>query len=95
MPFQKQPPLAVLLNGTGGGCQAVPGKPILPVIQAQKGLKIGQRDKGMQRGARSPASVVHVPKVNPPLHPTNGTNLQNEEKLRLIIFAVLRKNIVS
>jgi hypothetical protein len=72
----------VLLNGTGGGCQAVPGKPILPVIQAQKGLKIGQRDKGIQRGARSPASVVHEERVRPPNGSINGTNLQNAGKRR-------------
>jgi hypothetical protein len=51
-----QPPLAVLLYGIGGGDEAIPAESILPVINAQNGLEIGQGDEGMQRDIRPPFS---------------------------------------
>jgi hypothetical protein len=42
-----QPPLAVLLNAVSSRDKTVPGKTILPVIYAENGLVIGQRDKGV------------------------------------------------
>jgi hypothetical protein len=45
--FADKPPFAVLLDGISSGYQAIAGKSILPVIEAQNGLEIGQGDKGM------------------------------------------------
>jgi hypothetical protein len=40
-----KPPFAVLLDGVGGSDKAIAGKSILPVIDPQDGLEIGQGDK--------------------------------------------------
>jgi hypothetical protein len=76
-----QPPFAILLNGIGGGDKTVPGKNILPVINSQNGLEIGQWDKGMQRGIRCPVSVFHAERVSLFVWSINGTNLQNAKIL--------------
>jgi hypothetical protein len=57
--FSEQSPLAVLLYGEGCRNKAVPGKSVLPVIDPQNSLEIGQGDKGMQYRS------VHANRVSP------------------------------
>jgi hypothetical protein len=71
-----QPPFAVVLNTISSGDKAVPGKTILPVVNAEDRLKVYQRNKRMPRGIKGPVSVFHAPKVNLPERSRNGTNLQ-------------------
>jgi hypothetical protein len=45
--FAKQTPFAVLLDGVSRRDKAIPGKTVIPVIKAQNGLEVGQRNKGV------------------------------------------------
>jgi hypothetical protein len=66
-----------LFDGESRRDKAKTAQSVFPVIYAEHGLEVSQRDEDMQRGIRDLVSVFHVPKVNPLKRSINGTNLQN------------------